>query len=70
MRALVIILTFVFSALEIVTVLLMLPFTLLCSLGLLGFTYKIAWNEKMNQQKRLKGAVKLNGIHKPEWLGA
>jgi hypothetical protein len=46
MRVLIILLSYLFSALEALTALLVFPLTVICGLGLLGFTFKIAHDMK------------------------
>jgi hypothetical protein len=55
MRSLILILSFLFSVLEIMTSLLVFPLTMLCSLGLIVFTHKIA--RDMRAQKSIIDAV-------------
>jgi hypothetical protein len=42
MKALITILTYLFTGLEVLTSILVFPLTFLCAVGLIGFTFKIA----------------------------
>jgi hypothetical protein len=65
MRSFVITLSYLFSGLELLTTVLVFPLTILCTLGLIGFTLKIA-----RDMRAKRGFSRSGTAGEPDRLGA